>query len=438
MSIRKAAIRGLAIAAVGSLALTACSDDSGNGDGGSGGDGGTVTLNMQWWGNDDRAARYEAAIDAFEAANPDIKVNTGFAAWPDYWTARNTEAAGGALPDVLQMDTSYLRQYAGTGQLADLTEYVGNGLDLSGFEESLVESGKVDGGLYAVATGTNTLALFYNPDLLAELGVEMPEDIGSWDEYTALYAEIAEAGADRDPAVYASADHTGTFWLFLQWLIQQDIDPFTEDGGLNFTKDDMAAWLETTAEVREAGDAFPIERVVQLEPVTPFSAVETATEFHWDNFLASYVGESGVETLELMPLPSGPDGAKHQFFKPTMQLAVGANSDHPEEAAKLIDFLVNSPEAGEIFGTNLGVPSTQAQRDALTLEEGSVDAKVMAYEAMVAEQGHVSEVAPLPIEGFGSIEEEYRTLHQEFAYGEMSVQDFVDRWFAEAEIHLGG
>ncbi|WP_165988677.1 ABC transporter substrate-binding protein [Streptomyces sp. YIM 98790] len=437
MSIRKAAIRGLAIAAAGSLALTACSGDNGGGDNG-GDNGGTVTLNMQWWGNDDRAARYEAAIDAFEAANPGIKVNTGFAAWPDYWTARNTEAAGSALPDVLQMDTSYLRQYAGTGQLLDLTEHVGDELDLSGFEESLVDSGKVDGGLYAVATGTNTLALYYNPGQLAELGIDPPTEDITWEEYNQLVIDISEAGADLDPRLYGAGDYTGTFWLYLQWLLQQGIEPFTEDGGLNFTKEDMAAWLETSAEVRDADAEFPIERAVQLEPVTALGSTEAAMEFHWDNFLASYTAEAGVDDLQMVPVPSGPDGQKHQFFKPTMQLAVGANTKHPEEAAKLIDFLVNSPEAGEIFGTNLGVPSTQAQRDALVLDEGSVDARVMEYETLVTEKGYISEVAPLPVEGFGSIEEEYRTLGQEFGYGDMSVQEFVDRWFAEAEIHLGG
>ncbi|SFD76679.1 ABC transporter substrate-binding protein [Streptomyces aidingensis] len=436
MLARGRSMRVFALATTASLALVACGEGSG-GSGGEG-DGSTVTLTIQWWGNDDRASRYEAAIDAFHIANPGIKVNTGFAAWPDYWTARNTEAAGGALPDVLQMDTSYLRQYAGTGRLLDLTPYAGEELDLSGFDETLVEAGKVDGRLYAVATGTNTLALFYNPALLAELGIEMPEDFASWEAYAELIAAVSEAGAGRDPAVYGGADPTGTFWLFLQWLIQRGTEPFTEDGGLNFTREQMAEWLELTADAREAGAVFPAERLVQLEPVSPFSAVESGTEFHWDNFLASYVGESGVKDLELMPVPSGPDGAKHQFFKPTMQLAAGAGTEHPEEAARLIDFLVNSPQLAEVFGANLGVPASRPRREAMSLLDGSMDARIMDYETSLTAAGHVSAVAPLPVEGFGAIEEEYRTLHQEFSYGGMSTEEFTDRWFTEAENHLGG
>ncbi|MBB0243962.1 extracellular solute-binding protein [Streptomyces alkaliphilus] len=437
MSIRKAAIRGIALAAVGSLALTACGSNGNGGDGGSG-EGGQVTLNFQWWGNDDRADRYRQAIDLFEERNPDIKVNTGFAAFPDYWTARSTEAAGRSLPDVMQMDTSYLRQYADTGQLADLNEYLGEALDLSEFDEALVDAGRVDDGLYAVATGTNTLALFYNPGLLDELGVEPPAEDYDWDEYNRVLAAISEAGADADPQVYGATDYTGTFWLFIQWLLQQGVEPFTEDGDLNFTEAHMTEWLELASEVREPENlTYPIQRTVQLEPLAGFTVEEAAMEFHWDNFLAGYVGDSGVEDLQLLPVPSGPDGEKRQFFKPTMQLSVSANSDHPEEAAKLIDFLVNDPEVGAIFGTNMGVPSSPAQRDALDLEEGGIDARVVEYEEAASEAGYVTEAAPLPVEGFGPIEEEYRNLGQEFAYGNLTVEQFVDRWFAEAEIHLG-
>src|SRR5699024_9291911 len=39
--------------------------------------------------------------------------------------------------------------------------------------------------------------------------------------------------------------------------------------------------------------------------------------------------------------------------------AMSSNTKYPEEAAKLIDFLENSPEVAEIFGTDRGIPANE-------------------------------------------------------------------------------
>ena len=80
-----------------------------------------VSLNFTWWGNDDRAARYEQLIAAFNEEYPNIEINGTFTDFPSYWEKKQTEAAGGGLPDVWQFSDSYLRQYA------DLVEAVRSG-----------------------------------------------------------------------------------------------------------------------------------------------------------------------------------------------------------------------------------------------------------------------------------------------------------------------
>ncbi|MDB1088631.1 ABC transporter substrate-binding protein [Streptomyces sp. ACA25] len=435
MSIRKATMRGIAVAAAGSLALTACGSGD---DGGSGNGGGDVTLNFTWWGSDERAERYDAAVKLFQEKHPGIRVQTSFNNFEDYWNLRNTDATSGGLPDVLQMDLSYLWDFAGNGLLADLGDHTEDRIDLSGLDEELVSSGEVDGGLFAIPTGTNTLALLYNPGLLEDLGVDLPDWDYTWEDYRSFLAEVSEAGADRSPAVHGGDDYTTVWWLFMQGLVQEGIEPFGEDGEMNFSEDDMRDWLASAEDIREPVNlTFPITRAEQLDPLSGFTAGEAAVEFHWDNFLAGYTNELGVDDLGLMPVPGGADGQKNMFFKPTMQLAMGANSDHPEEAALLIDFLINDPEAGAIFGTDMGVPSSQSQRDSLDLEEGSVDARVIAYEEAVSEAGYMTAVVPRPVPGFGSVENEYsNNLGDEFSHGQIDVDSFVDRWFSEAPYHL--
>ena len=437
MSIKRSALKGIAVAAVASFALTAC--------GGGGSEAAPsetlnteedVTIVFNWWGNDDRADKYEEAIDLFEKEYPNITVQTGFQAWDDYWSSRNTEAAGSSLPDVMQMDLSYLRQYGSTNQLLNLDGQVGTSLDVTGIEDSLLEAGKLEGSQYGIATSTNTLAMFYNPDLLDQIGMEaLPEDY-TWDDLNTFINEASAAGEGMEPRLYGSGDYTTTFWFFLQWLVQQDIQPFTDDGQLNFTREDMTAWLNLAEPIRTPVDStYPISRGIQLLPLGGFTVEENVTEMSWDNFLAQYSADSGNENIQMLPIPSDADGDKKMFLKPSMLLSASANSEHPAAAATLIDFLINDPEVGRIFGTSKGVPAVQAQRDAMELEEGSVDARVVAYEESVAE--YATEAAPLPVQGFGTIEAEFKRLGEEFAYRNITVEQYVDQWFSEAEMSVG-
>lgn len=430
-------LKAVGIAAAAALTLGACSggDAEAPAEGAATADPNEeVTLNFTWWGNDDRAARYEEALDLFEEANPNITVQTSFQDFPNYWTARSTEAAGRSLPDVMQFDLSYLREYNENSHLLDLGPYLGEGIDTAEIDESLLASGALEDKQVGIPTSTNTLAMFYHPSLVEQTGVEVPSEDYTWEEYNEFIAAVHAAGAttpDGQP-IYGSGDYTNTFWFFLQWLVQQGVEPFSEGGEINFTEEHMTEFLNLTADLRAADAVYPVERGIQLLPLGGFTVNEAVSEISWDNFLAGYTADSGDENIQMLPVPSNEDGEKAMFFKPSMLLAAGASTEHPAEAAMLIDFLINDPEVGRIFGTSKGVPATQAQRDAMTLEEGSVDARVVAYEEAVADQ--VTEPVPVPVKGFGSIEAEYKRLAEELAYGTITVEEFAEQWFSEAAL----
>ena len=97
-----------------------------------------VTLNLAFWGNDVRAALYDEAIAAFNEEYPNITVNSSFLGFPEFWEKRQTEAAGGGLPDVMQFDYSYLRQYSENGLLLDLEPYLGNIIDTEPLSENIL------------------------------------------------------------------------------------------------------------------------------------------------------------------------------------------------------------------------------------------------------------------------------------------------------------
>ena len=142
-----------------------------------------VTLRVTWWGSQTRHDLTMAAIEKFEEKYPYITVEAEFTSWDGYWSKLATQVAGGLMPDVIQMDYQYLNQYAQSGVLADLTPFFESGaIDVSNVAQSVIDSGAVNGTVYALSTGTNALATFYRKDVLDEAGLarlSLPEEVES-------------------------------------------------------------------------------------------------------------------------------------------------------------------------------------------------------------------------------------------------------------------
>lgn len=135
---RRKFLTTVALGTASAAFLSACGPSSSAGQTGSAEN--PVTINYTWWGgNDDRAERTRKAIALFESKNPDIKVNGNFTDFAGYWQKRATEAAGGGLPDVMQWDLSYLRDYGQRNQLLDLGTVK---INTEAFDKSLLPRGR--------------------------------------------------------------------------------------------------------------------------------------------------------------------------------------------------------------------------------------------------------------------------------------------------------
>lgn len=388
-----------------------------------------VTLNMSFWGNDVRADLYNQAIEAFNEEYPNITVNTSFLAFPEYWEKRQTEAASGGLPDVMQFDYSYLRQYSQNGLLLDLNPYLGSIIETDPLPENILSIGVVGDQTTAIPTSTNAWGLFTNPKLLEEAGVADFEG-GDWEDYADWMGEVTDAsGGD----VYGGADFTGRIQNFEVQQRAKGEDLFTDDGKPNFTKDDLKAFWEQGDAVRD-GIAIPATTAAELLPLSGFDAGLTASELTWDNFGAGYLANLGDQFTELSLIapPVTEEGAKDLYLKPSMLEAVSAKTKHPEAAATLVNFLINSPESGEIFGTNRGLPASETALAAAELDP--LSQQVKDYEASIADR--LGDAPPVPIVGYGSLENKFLEIGKELGFGTMSVDDAVDQFFSEMDVVL--
>jgi pectin-derived oligosaccharide transport system substrate-binding protein len=410
-----------------STALTGCGGSSDSAES----DSGSASLTLAFWGAQERATKYQQAAELFQKANPTITVKTSFAAWADYWSQRATEAAGSSLPDVFQMDLAYLTQYGGTHQLLKLDPYLGKGLNVSGIDKSVLPSGQIGGATYAIPTGTNVFGLYYNPALVAKLGMTPPENL-TMTQYQAWISEASAKGASMSPPVYGSGDYTGALWIFIHNLRQQGKKAFTDAGKLGFTEKDLAAWWSSTSSMRGAKAFISAQETAGYLPVSVFAKLRVAAEFTWDNQLAGYVSDSGGAQFTLVKPPS--DTANSGlFYKASMLLSAGQNTRYPKQAAKLIDFLINDPEVGKIFGTSKGIPVTAAQRDAIPTT--GTDGQVMAYETSV--KGVVGTAQGALPKGYGTIETDFKRLCEQINYGKISVDKAASDWYAAATETLG-
>ena len=406
-----------AAAALGATA--ACGDD---GPAGTADD--PIEISFEWWGDDARAEVTEQAIALFEEKNVGVKVRPNFADYAVYWEGLTGRMASQDLPDVFQMDYPRLRQFGSSGMLLPLEGVV----KTDDFRDGVLETAKLDGQLIAVPVGSNVFGLIYRADLFEEHGIPVPQAGYTWEDYGETIRALTTALGDGK----FGGEDWAVSYLFLElWLRQQGGSFYAEDASaLNFTPDQLVEWWGTTAPLRDEG-AMPTPEVTAEWTAGGMAGGFLATEIRWDTAISGYwptVTETGG-TLAIAPPPSTDPANLALHLRPSMQFVIGANSEHPEQSAKLIEFLLTDPDAVAILGTNRGIPSTNTGLENVDLDEASQ--AVIDYEATIEQ--YLIDPPVAPPSAAGAIEAKYTEIYQQVQYGEMTPADAADLFFTEAE-----
>ncbi len=110
-------------------------------------------------------------VDKFESENPGVKLNLEVVSWNDVYTVVDTRIANNNAPDILNIDV--FANYANEGLLLPVKDYCPDDL-LNDFFPSFIDQSVIDGTVWAVPDLASARALFYNVDMLEEVGVEVP------------------------------------------------------------------------------------------------------------------------------------------------------------------------------------------------------------------------------------------------------------------------
>ncbi|MCM3054221.1 sugar ABC transporter substrate-binding protein [Caldifermentibacillus hisashii] len=171
-----------------SFVLAGC----GNGNNAKDGKNGKTTITV--WGMGEEAKSLPEIAKKFEEQNPNIKVNIQAIPWDQAHDKLLTAVASKIGPDVIQMGTTWIPEFAAAGALMDLSSSYEDypALDPSNFSEGSIETTQYDGKTVAVPWYIDTRVLYYRTDLLAEVGYnEAPK---TWEELSDAAQKLALRG----------------------------------------------------------------------------------------------------------------------------------------------------------------------------------------------------------------------------------------------------
>ncbi|MES5823320.1 extracellular solute-binding protein [Streptomyces sp. RG80] len=205
--------RRLTAAAVTALAVavtaTACSSGSGSSDTKDAGSG-TYTI---WdpYPQFDKSSDWAKLLDKC-GTEAGVKVKRTAFDTSDLGNKTLLAAQQGNSPDVLIVDNPVVSTMAEAGVLTTTDD---NKLDTSKVDPNLLAAGQSGGKTYGTPIGANTLALYYNKDVLKAAGVDVAS-IKDWPSLTAALAKVKKAGK-KGITFSAIGTEEGSF-QFLPWF----------------------------------------------------------------------------------------------------------------------------------------------------------------------------------------------------------------------------
>lgn len=309
--------------AAGVLLLTGCA--------GASGDDGAITLStLDYYTNDPGLSLYQDALDAC-ADDIGVEIDRETIPGAELVPSILQRASADDLPDVMVIDNPDVSTIAATGGLLPLDEA---DVEPPTFAPGMLDAATLDGELYGIAPTANTLALFYNEDLLQAAGLTPPT---TWDELRTTAAALTSG--DTYGLAFSAPDTGEGTWQFL---------PFMWSNGADETDLSDGAAGEAADYLRSLIDAGSVSESVvtwgQGDVNDQFTAGRAAMMINgpW-NIPALQDAESLNWNVVTVPVPASGD-------EPVAPLGgeiwtAGATGDSASEA-KSVELIecINSPE----------------------------------------------------------------------------------------------
>ena len=364
----------------------------------------------------DHLDELDAMIAAFEAENPDVRVDVEHGTFDDYHTVLQTQIAANDAPDAFELNFENFVSFATKGTLADLgpLSNADPDFDAGVYYQPAYEAFALAGVQYGLPESYSTVLLFYNKDLFDQAGIDYPTDDWKWVDERAAAEAIAATG-DSVWGFFAGVH----YWEFYKTAAQNGCPIFGDDGSVRINEPGCVEALQymldyvndgvqpTAAEMGGLSDGDMFSRS-ELGMITSgiwmFSTFESDADFDWD----------------VVVEPGNTQGASHFFAN---GVAVSADSDKKEAAYRWLKFYTSSRESAEIrVGASWELP---------TLTDASVYEAYLAVEppanreAVIASLENV--IPPPVIVRQTEMQDLINGLLESALAGEITAQEALDQ-----------
>ncbi|HEX2577899.1 MAG TPA: extracellular solute-binding protein [Aquihabitans sp.] len=311
-----------------------------------------------------------------------IEVEIETLPWETMNTVLQTQLRSGEGPDVFNWGSgpSFGGALAEGGLLYDLTDaYEERGWEVFDFAKERVT---VDGKVFGIPGELETIGIFYNADVLGELGVEPPQDL---DGLTAAAGTIREAGL----VPLAASDQEG--WQgghYLSMALSSQIGPEGMEelfaGERSWDSPEVVSALQWWKDAQEAGLLVESPTSVDYDTATASFYAGEAAMIPTGSWLVGELDSNADFEVGYIPFPA-PDG--EGVFSSGLGSGpyISAQTGKAEDAIEFLDFLASEEHAQWTVENLATIPPRPVETEGL--EVSPLFAQVLEDVATYAEAG---------------------------------------------------
>lgn len=327
-----------------------------------------VTLDfMGWEASPLETEAVKKGLELFMDQNPTIKVNYQPVPGAQYPQKLLTMLAGNAAPDVFFLGATDYRSFQERDVLLDLTAQFELDMSLSDFITSSAEIMSIDGKIFGVSSCTVSPVLYYNKDVFDKANLSYPPSdpskAWSWDEFRDMAKKLTVK--DGDKVTQYGAFGLENFYMTSAEILSNGGSLFNADGTQMAINTPQANHvLQSILDLRTKDGASPTGKTLESIGMKANQMLQTGK-------VAMVVdGSWALQELAQMDFAVGvaalPNFQKSMTHGQAHVHAAAANTDHPEEAWKLVKFLSSEEYQIGLISEGLWMPN----RRSLYTEEG--------------------------------------------------------------------
>ena len=331
----------------------------------------------------------------------------------------------GQAPDIIAVDNPEHALFSSRGAFLDLTDRIkaSSVIKPENYFPGPLASVMWDGKYYGVPKATNTIALYYNKDMYKAAGLDPNSPPETWDQLV----DYARKLTDPSKNVYglafsAKASEEGTF-QFLPWaqMAGGGYEKINAPGAVKA----LEIWKTVIDEKLASPDSLTRG---QWDSTGTFNSGNAAMAISGPWELDRMVTEAKFDwAVALLPVPE--EGAQRSSAMGDFNWAIFANSQHPDEAFKVLEFFVSQDD--QMFAKYGQLPA----RSDITIPATGVKLKDEALKVFLEQLKYAQPRGPHP--AWPKISKAIQDAIQGALTGQMSAKDALDQAAEQIAAVLG-